>query len=67
MVLMAPAAYHRIVFEGDFTFLGESAHVRHTLTRQDPDSFSIVDEERVEGGGWRRLEVFYYHRRPAVS
>jgi len=53
-----------IVFEGDFVILGLQAHLRQTVTRDGPDNYSAIMDERVEGR-WQRLGVNYYHRRRA--
>jgi hypothetical protein len=51
-----------IVFEGPVTLFGERFALRQTMLRENPDSFSILNEQKMPDGGFRKVDAYAYRR-----
>jgi hypothetical protein len=51
-----------LVLEGDVRLFGELFHLRQTLTRDGPDAFNIVNEQRLANGRYQAVDSYRYTR-----
>jgi hypothetical protein len=52
----------RLVFEGPVTLFGERFVLRQTMFRENPDSFGILNEQKMPDGSYRKVDAYAYHR-----
>jgi hypothetical protein len=52
----------RLVFEGPVTLFGERFVLRQTMLRDSPDSFGILNEQRIPDGSFRKVDAYAYTR-----
>jgi hypothetical protein len=51
-----------LVLEGDVRLFGEPFHLRQTVTRDGPDAFNIVNEQRLASGRYQAVDAYRYTR-----
>ena len=49
------------------TMIGIDTEWRLTLTRDDEERFSFINEERAEDGSWARIDEWRFTRKNGVS
>ena len=52
-----------LAFTGLMTMIGIDTEWRLTLKREDPDQFSLVNEERADDGSWAYIDEWHFRRK----
>jgi len=57
----------RIVFTGLMTMIGINCEWRLTLTRNGPDEFGFINEERTDDGSWQYIDKWHFRRKTGAA